>query len=91
MGGHASRLVSRLIPSNPFNPFQQVISGGSQACLLEFGKRLSDNETDNFQFHPRASKGTNCLDGNFGQDANFRHSKIKASPTGINKKVIAAL
>ena len=39
-----------LIPAdafNPFNPFNQIISGGSRARLLEFGNRLFDN-TDRF-------------------------------------------
>src|SRR5205809_7028813 len=31
---------------NPFNPFQQIISGGTRARLAEFGNRLFDNETD---------------------------------------------
>ena len=33
---------------NPFNPFNQIISGGSRARLLEFGNRLFDNTTDSF-------------------------------------------
>ena len=28
---------------NPFNPFNQIISGGSRARLAEFGNRLFDN------------------------------------------------
>src|SRR6185369_2552993 len=30
---------------NPFNPFQQIISGSTMARLIEFGNRLIDNET----------------------------------------------
>ena len=33
---------------NPFNPFNQIISGGSRARFLEFGNRLIDSVTDNF-------------------------------------------
>src|SRR5438045_4475420 len=31
---------------NPFNPFQQIISGSTRARLSDFGNRLFDNETD---------------------------------------------
>jgi iron complex outermembrane receptor protein len=31
---------------NPFNPFDQIISGGTRARLAEFGDRLFKNETD---------------------------------------------
>src|SRR5438552_18718389 len=33
---------------NPFNPFQQIISGGTRARLIEFGNRFIDAETDAF-------------------------------------------
>ena len=29
---------------NPFNPFEQIISGGSRARIFDFGNRLFDNE-----------------------------------------------
>ena len=29
---------------NPFNPFEQIISGGTRARLADFGNRLIDNE-----------------------------------------------
>src|SRR6266850_8066795 len=31
---------------NPFNPFEQIISGATRARLADFGNRLFDNETD---------------------------------------------
>src|SRR5207253_1535303 len=31
---------------NPFNPFNQIISGGTRARLAEFGNRKFDNESD---------------------------------------------
>ena len=31
---------------NPFNPFQQIISGGTRARLSEFGNRVFTRETD---------------------------------------------
>ncbi|MEO7725117.1 MAG: TonB-dependent receptor plug domain-containing protein, partial [Chthoniobacterales bacterium] len=66
---------------NPFNPFQQVISGGSRARLLEFGNRLFDNETDNF-LATLGIKGDKLFDGTWGYDAGFRYNNIKASSTG---------
>lgn len=66
---------------NPFNPFQQVISGGSRARLLEFGNRLFDNETDNF-LATIGLKGDKLFDGSWGYDAGFRYSNIKATSTG---------
>lgn len=66
---------------NPFNPFQQVISGGSRARLLEFGNRLFDNETDNFMA-TIGLKGDKLFDGTWGYDGGFRYSNIKASSTG---------
>ena len=66
---------------NPFNPFQQVISGGSRARLLEFGNRLFDNETDNF-LATLGVKGDKLFDGSWGYDAGFRYSNVKASSTG---------
>ncbi len=63
---------------NPFNPFQQVISGGSRARLLEFGNRLFDNTTDSF-FATLGLKGDKLFDGSWGYDTAFRYSKIKAT------------
>ncbi|MEO7168546.1 MAG: TonB-dependent receptor [Chthoniobacterales bacterium] len=66
---------------NPFNPFNQIISGGSRARLLEFGNRLFDNETDAF-LATVGVKGDKLFDGNWGYDAGFRYSNVKASSTG---------
>lgn len=61
---------------NPFNPFQQVLSGGSRARLLEFGNRLFDNTTDNF-LATIGLKGDKLFDGTWGYDAGFRYNKVK--------------
>ncbi len=66
---------------NPFNPFNQIISGGSRARLLEFGNRLFDNETDAF-LATIGVRGDRLFDGNWGYDGGFRYSNVKASSTG---------
>ena len=61
---------------NPFNPFQQIISGGSRARLADFGNRVFRNETDAF-FSTIGIKGDKLLDGAWGYDAAFRYSQVK--------------
>ena len=61
---------------NPFNPFQQIISGGTRARLIEFGNRVEDNETNAF-FSTLGLKGDKLLDGSWGYDASFRYSQIQ--------------
>ncbi len=63
---------------NPFNPFNQIISGGTRARLLEFGNRLFDNTTDNF-LATIGLKGDKLFDGTWGYDGAFRYNKIKAT------------
>ena len=66
---------------NPFNPFQQFISGGSRARLAEFGDRLIENETDAFMT-TLGLKGEKLFDGTWGYDAGFRYSEIRNISTG---------
>ena len=66
---------------NPFNPFQQFISGGSRARLAEFGDRLIENETDAFMT-TLGLKGERLFDGTWGYDAGFRYSQIRNTSTG---------
>ncbi len=61
---------------NPFNPFQQIISGTSLARLTEFGDRVRNNETDAF-LSTLGVKGDKLFDGTWGYDAAFRYSEIK--------------
>ena len=61
---------------NPFNPFQQIISGYTQARLVEFGNRVVDNQTDAF-FSTLGLKGDKLFDGNWGYDASFRYSQVQ--------------
>lgn len=66
---------------NPFNPFDQIISGGSRARLAEFGNRLFDNETDAY-LSTFGIKGDHLFDGTWGYDAAFRYSQLKNTQTG---------
>ena len=66
---------------NPFNPFNQILSGGSRARLLEFGNRLFDNETDAF-LATIGLRGDKLFDGNWGYDTGFRYSNVKSVSTG---------
>jgi outer membrane receptor protein involved in Fe transport len=61
---------------NPFNPFNQIISGGTRYRLAEFGNRLFDNETDAF-LSTIGLKGDKLFDGTWGYDAAFRYSQLK--------------
>ena len=63
---------------NPFNPFNQIISGGSRARLLEFGNRLFDNTTDSFLV-TFGVRGDKLFDGTWGYDSGFRWSQVKAT------------
>src|SRR5438128_1212903 len=53
---------------NPFNPFEQIISGGTRARLAEFGNRLFDNETDAW-LSTVGVRGDKLFDGTWGYDA----------------------
>ena len=66
---------------NPFNPFQQFISGGTRARLAEFGNRLINNETTAFMT-TLGLKGDKLFDGTWGYDLGFRYSQIRDSATG---------
>jgi iron complex outermembrane receptor protein len=66
---------------NPFNPFEQIISGTSRARLADFGNRLFDNETDAV-LTTVGVKGDKLFDGSWGYDAGFRYSQLKNIQTG---------
>jgi iron complex outermembrane recepter protein len=66
---------------NPFNPFEQIISGGTRARLAEFGNRLFDNETDAW-LSTIGVKGDKLFNGSWGYDAGFRYSQLKNTVTG---------
>ena len=66
---------------NPFNPFEQIISGGTRARLAEFGNRLFDNETDAW-LSTIGIKGDKLFDGSWGYDTGFRYSQLDNAQTG---------
>jgi iron complex outermembrane receptor protein len=66
---------------NPFNPFDQIISGSTRARLADFGNRLFDNETDAV-LTTLGVKGDKLFDGTWGYDAGFRYSQLKNLQTG---------
>jgi iron complex outermembrane receptor protein len=71
---------------NPFNPFNQIISGGTRARLAEFGNRLFDNESDLF-LGTLGFRGDKLFDGTWGYDAGFRYSQIKNTTTGTQVSI----
>ena len=66
---------------NPFNPFEQIISGGTKARLAEFGNRIFDNETDAL-LGSVGLRGDKLFDGTWGYDAAFRYSQLKNVQVG---------
>ncbi len=65
---------------NPFNPFNQIISGGSRARLVEFGNRVITDDTDNI-LATIGMKGDKLFDGTWGYDAGFRYGEVKLTET----------
>jgi len=60
---------------NPFNPFQQIISGGTHARLFDFGNHLIDNENQAFLL-TAGIRGDKLFHGSWGYDGAFRYSQI---------------
>ncbi|HEX8076621.1 MAG TPA: TonB-dependent receptor plug domain-containing protein, partial [Chthoniobacterales bacterium] len=71
---------------NPFNPFNQIISGGTRARLAEFGNRLFDNESDAW-LATLGFRGEKLINGTWGYDAGFRYSQIKNTTTGTQVSI----
>jgi iron complex outermembrane recepter protein len=61
---------------NPFNPFEQIISGGSRARIADFGNRIIDNENIAERFTVGV-KGDKLFNGTWGYDAGFVYSQIQ--------------
>lgn len=60
---------------NPFNPFNQDISGGSRARLAEFGNRIYRDETNAYQF-TFGLQGKDLFGSNWSSDLGYRYSKV---------------
>jgi iron complex outermembrane receptor protein len=71
---------------NPFNPFNQIISGGTRARLAEFGNRLFDNESEAY-LATLGFRGDKLFNGTWGYDAGFRYSQIKNTTTGTQVSI----
>src|SRR5207253_8452247 len=61
---------------NPFNPFEQIISGGTRARFFDFGNRLIDNENIAERFTVGV-KGDKLFNGTWGYDGAFMYSQIE--------------
>jgi iron complex outermembrane receptor protein len=61
---------------NPFNPFEQIISGGTRARIFDFGNRLVDNENIAERFTVGV-KGDKLFNGTWGYDGAFMYSQIE--------------
>src|SRR5213596_2800293 len=61
---------------NPFNPFEQIISGGTNARIFDFGDRLVDNENMAERFTVGV-KGDKLFNGTWGYDGAFMYSQIE--------------
>jgi iron complex outermembrane receptor protein len=71
---------------NPFNPFNQIISGGTRARLAEFGNRLFDNESEAW-LATLGFRGDKLFNGTWGYDTGFRYSQIKNTTTGTQVSI----
>src|SRR5213592_831244 len=60
---------------NPFNPFEQIISGGTRARFFDFGNRLIDNENVAERFTVGV-KGDKLFNGTWGYDGAFMYSQL---------------
>lgn len=59
---------------NPFNPFQQIISGGSRYRLAEFPNRILVDATEAF-LSTLGVKGDKLFDGSWGYDGALHYSE----------------
>jgi len=60
---------------NPFNPFEQIISGATSARLLDFGNRIFDNDNVAERFTVGV-KGDKLFNGTWGYDGAFMYSQV---------------
>src|SRR5207244_641826 len=81
---------------NPWNPFEQIISGSSRARIFDFGNRLIDNENIAERFTVGV-KGDKLFNGTWGYDGAFMYSQIEqiakfrgVDPARFNRIVNAA-
>ncbi len=66
---------------NPFNPFQQIISGGTRYRLAEFPNRIIEDTTEAF-LATLGIRGEKLFDGSWGYDGALRYSEVRDTATG---------
>src|SRR5437879_3994415 len=66
---------------NPWNPFEQIISGGSRARIFDFGNRKFDNENVAERFTVGV-KGDKLFNGTWGYDGAFMYSQVEQIEKG---------
>ena len=60
---------------NPFNPFNQIIAGGTRARIFDFGNRLVDTENEAY-LATVGVRGDKVFGTNWGYEGAFRYSQI---------------
>jgi iron complex outermembrane recepter protein len=60
---------------NPFNPFEQIISGGTRSRFADFGNRHFDSENI-AELFTAGVKGDKLFNGSWGYDGAFRYSQF---------------
>src|SRR5438067_3536411 len=60
---------------NPFNPFNQIIAGGTRAPISDFGNRLVDTENEAY-LATVGVRGDKVFGTNWGYEGAFRYSQI---------------
>jgi len=60
---------------NPFNPFNQIIAGGTRARIFDFGNRLVDTENEAY-LATVGVRGDKVFGSNWGYEGAFRYSQI---------------
>src|SRR5213078_535691 len=72
----AARVSMPVGAFNPFNPFEQIISGATRARVVDFGNRLIDSENIAERFTVGV-KGDKLFNGTWGYDGAFMYSQIE--------------
>ena len=70
-----------LVPADafdPFNPFDQIISGAQPGSFSRIRQPYFENTTDSF-LATLGARGDKLFDGTWGYDFGFRYSQVKAT------------
>ena len=72
---------------NPFNPFEQILAGGSRARNIDFGNRLIDNENIAERFTVGV-KGDKLFNGTWGYDGAFMYSQVEQISRFVGENIL---